>query len=412
MSEKKFVIIGGGLAAAKAAQQLRSDGFDGSVTLISAEKYLPYQRPPLSKGILSGNEPDEAIYVHPEQWYADNDVTLKLGTRALSIDPETRTVALSDESDVPYDKLLLATGSGPRKLRVDGTDLGGVHYLRTKGNADQLKAALVGGGKNVVMIGGGWIGLEVAAAARTYGNNVTIIDPMPVPLYAALGRELGGVFADLHTENGATLLMNRGVSEIIGDGTQVTAVKTDDNETVPADVVVIGIGTVPMAFLAEKAGLNVDNGIVVTDAMQTSDPHIFAAGDIARWEHPVLGRPIRVEHWANALNSGPAAAKSMLGQDVSYGDLPYFYTDQYDLGMEFIGDLAGDVAAKNYDQVVYRGDLDGREFIALWTREGKVVAGMNANIWDVIPDIERLVRSDEPVDLDRLADTSIPLAEV
>lgn len=412
MPEPTHVIIGGGLAAAKAAEALRGAGFAGRVVLIAAEQELPYQRPSLSKGILAGSDPDETIYVHPADWYADNAVELRLGTRAVALDRQGRTVRLADGTDQPYDKLLLATGSGPRKLRVDGADLAGVHYLRTKNNADGLKAALADGGRNVVLIGGGWIGLEVAAAARGYGNEVTVIDITPVPLYGALGLELGGVFADLHTEHGVTLLMNRSVAEILGDGEKVTGVRTGDGEIVPADVVVIGIGTVPMTQLAEQAGLATDNGIVVDAALRTADPDIFAAGDVARWEHPFLGRPVRVEHWANALNQGPAAARAMLGQEVRYDDIPYFYTDQYDLGMEFIGDIAGDVAAKNYDTVTYRGDLDSREFLAFWTKDGRVLAGMNVNVWDVIPEIEALVRSGRRVDLEQLADPAIPLAEL
>jgi 3-phenylpropionate/trans-cinnamate dioxygenase ferredoxin reductase subunit len=409
---RTFAIVGGGLAAAKAAETLRSEGFSGSIALIAAERELPYERPSLSKGVLAGSEEESSIFVHPEGWYTDNNIDLRTGVRALAVDPETRTLALSDDTSLQYDKLLLATGSGPRKLKIPGADLAGVYYLRTKTNSDSLREALAGGGKNVVMIGGGWIGLEVAAAARGYGNEVTVIDMSPVPLYAALGLELGGVFADLHTEHGVTLLMNRQTTEITGDGGTVTGVRTDAGEVVPADVVVIGIGTVPMQQLAEEAGLAVDNGIVVDASLRTSDENIYAAGDIARWAHPLLGRSLRVEHWQNALHQGPAAAKSMLGQDMSYDEIPYFYTDQYDLGMEFVGDLAGDVAAKNYDTLTYRGDFDSREFVAFWSRDGKVIAGMNVNIWDVNPDIEALVRSGRAVDLDRLADPAVPLAEL
>jgi 3-phenylpropionate/trans-cinnamate dioxygenase ferredoxin reductase subunit len=410
--DRTFVIIGGGLAAGKAAETLRSEGFAGRVVVVAAERQRPYERPSLSKGVLNGTDDEDSIYVHPEGWYAENDVDLRTGVRALAVDPETRTVALSDDTSLQYDKLLLATGSAPRKLKVPGVELDGVHYLRTKPNAEALKAALAGGGRNVVLVGGGWIGLEVAAAARGYGNEVTVIDPSPVPLHAALGLELGGVFADLHTEHGVKLMMSREVTEIVGDGTKVTGVRTRDGETVPADVVVVGIGTVPMEQLAREAGLTVDNGIVVDSSLRTSDENIYAAGDIARWTHPLLGRSLRVEHWANALHQGPAAAKSMLGQEVSYDEIPYFYTDQYDLGMEFVGDIAGDVAHGRYDTVTYRGDLDERTFIAFWTHGGKVLAGMNVNIWDVIPDIEALVRADRAVDLARLADPAVPLSEL
>jgi 3-phenylpropionate/trans-cinnamate dioxygenase ferredoxin reductase subunit len=407
-----FVIVGGGLAAAKAAETLRAEDFSGRIILIAAERLRPYQRPSLSKGILAGTEGDDALYVHGETWYTEHDVDLRTGVRALAIDPETRTVVLSDETDLRYDKLLMATGSRARKLRVPGADLAGVHYLRTKGNAEALKGEIAGGGRNVVMVGGGWIGLEVAAAARTYGNTVTVIDPNPVPLYSALGLELGGVFADLHTEHGVALAMSRHVTELVGDGTRVTGVRTDAGETVPADVVVVGIGTIAMDRLAADAGLAVASGILVDGSLRTADENIYAAGDVARWTHPLLGRSVRVEHWANALNQGPAAARSMLGQQVVYDEIPYFYTDQYDLGMEFVGDIAGTLAAGRYDTVTYRGDLDAREFIAFWTCGGRVVAGMNVNVWDVVPGIEALVRADRPVDLELLADPAVPLDEV
>jgi 3-phenylpropionate/trans-cinnamate dioxygenase ferredoxin reductase subunit len=328
-----FVIIGGGLAAAKAAEALREEGFDGTVTVIAAEDSLPYERPPLSKGVLAGSDADEVIFVHDEQWYADQRVELRRGVRATGIDPSARTVTLADGSVLGYHKLLLATGSVPRKLRIAGAELDGVHYLRTKRNSDELKAALAAGDRTVVVGGAGWIGLEVAAAARGYGNAVTVIEPQAAPLRAALGDELGGMFAGLHREHGVDLRLGTGVTEIVGDGTVVTGVRTDAGDLVDADLVVVGVGARPMTQLAEEAGLEVDNGVLTDAALRTSDENIYAAGDVANAVHPVLGRRIRVEHWANALNQGPAAAKSMLGQQVSYDHIPYFYTDQYDLGM-------------------------------------------------------------------------------
>ncbi len=408
MGDQQFVIIGGGLAGAKAAETLRSEGFDGSVVLVAAEDSLPYERPPLSKGVLAGTDEDESIYVHDAKWYADHEVDLRRGVRALSIDRSARTVALSDGSSVGYDKLLLTTGSAPRKLRVDGSDLDGVHYLRTKPNSDALREALKPGGRQVVIVGGGWIGLEVAAAARGYDNTVTVIEPQPVPLRGALGDELGGMFADLHREHGVTLKLGAGVEEIVGKDGAATGVRTDAGEVIAADVVVIGVGARPMTQLAEEAGLDVDNGVLVDAALRTSDENIYAAGDVANAAHPVLGRRLRVEHWGNALSAGPSVAKSMLGQDVAYDHIPYFFTDQYDLGMEFTGDLAGDA----FDTITYRGDKDGREFVVFWTSGGRVLAGMNVNVWDVADDIAALVKSGRRVDLQRLADTEVPIAEV
>ncbi len=408
MGDQQFVIIGGGLAGAKAAEALRSEGFDGSVVLVAAEDSLPYERPPLSKGVLAGTDEDESIYVHDEKWYADHRVDLRRAVRALSIDRTDKSVSLSDGSSVGYDKLLLTTGSAPRKLKVDGADLDGVHYLRTKPNSDALRQALKTGGRNVVIVGGGWIGLEVAAAARGYDNTVTVIEPQPVPLRRALGDELGGMFAELHREHGVTLKLGAGVEEIVGEGGSVTGVRTDGGETVPADVVVIGVGARPMTQLAEEAGLEVDNGVLVDASLHSSDENIYAAGDVANAMHPLLDRRLRVEHWGNALSAGPAVAKSMLGQDVSYDHIPYFFTDQYDLGMEFTGDLADD----SFDTITYRGDKEGREFIVFWTSGGRVLAGMNVNVWDVSDDIAALVKSGRSVDLQRLADPEVPLAEV
>lgn len=408
MPEGAFVIIGGGLAAAKAAETLREEGFDGTVTLVAAEDSLPYERPPLSKGVLSGSDADDVIFVHDDAWYADQHIDLRRGVRATVIDRGARSVTLADGSTVGYDKLLLATGSVPRKLRIPGADLDGVHYLRTKRNSDELKAALAAGDRRVVVVGAGWIGLEVAAAARGYGNPVTVIEPQAAPLRAALGDELGTMFGDLHREHGVDLRLGTGVTEIVGDGTAVTGVRTDAGDLVDADVVVVGVGARPMTQLAEEAGLDADNGILTDAALRTSDENIYAAGDVANAEHPVLGRRIRVEHWANALNQGPAAARSMLGQAVSYDHIPYFYTDQYDLGMEFSGDLGG--AA--FDAITYRGDKDGREFVVFWTAGGRVLAGMNVNVWDVADDIAALVRSGRAVDLERLADPDTPLADL
>lgn len=408
MSDQTYVIIGGGLTAAKAAETLRSEGFSGAVVLIAAEDELPYERPPLSKEMLNGSTDGSEVYVHDAAWYSDNNVDLRRGVRATAIDRNAKTVTLSDDATVSYDKLLIATGSAPRKLKVPGGDLAGVHYLRTKRNADELKAALADGGKNVAVVGAGWIGLEVAAAARGYDNQVTVFEPQSAPLKAALGAELGNMFGDLHREHGVDLRLGAGVAEFVGDGDSVTGVRTDSGEVVLADIVVVGVGARPMTHLAEDAGLTVDNGIVVDASLRSSDENIYAAGDVANAENPVLGRQVRVEHWDNAMNQGPSAAKSMLGQGVSYDHIPYFFTDQYDLGMEFTGDLGG----AKFDQITYRGDREGREFVVFWTSDGRVLAGMNVNVWDVADDISALVRSGHAIDLTKLADTGVPLSEL
>ncbi|WP_066365466.1 NAD(P)/FAD-dependent oxidoreductase [Herbidospora mongoliensis] len=395
-----FVIIGAGLAGAKAATTLREEGHQGGVTLIGAEHERPYERPPLSKGYLQGSSELEKVYVHPEGWYRDNDVDLRLGTAATRIDRAAKEVVLGTGERVAYEKLLIATGATPRPLPFEGADLDGVHYLRTVADSQALRAAFAHGG-NVVVIGGGWIGLETAAAARKAGCDVTVVEPMATPLLKTLGAEMGEIFAGVHRRNGVDLRLNTKVARLAGDG-HVREVVLENGETIAADDVIGGIGAAPNVELARDAGLEIGGGILVDASLRSSDPDIYAAGDVAEAFHPLLGRRIRVEHWANALNQGPVAAKAMLGQDVVYDRVPYFYTDQFEIGMEFSGDITG------ADDLVVRGsDL---EFIAFWLREGKVVAGMNVNVWDVVGDIQKLIRSGETADPKRLADTETPLA--
>ncbi len=404
-TDRTFVIVGGGLAGASAAESLRTEGFEGRIRLIGAEPYRPYIRPPLSKGYLSGKDGLDSVFVHPRGWYAENSVELMIGEKAVSLDAQAHLLTLAHGEFVGYDRLLLATGSSPRVLSIASAHLDGVHYLRTIGDSTALYDALEYGGMNVVVIGFGWIGMEVAATARTLGNEVTVLGRGTIPLANAIGNELGLVFADLHQENGVVLRGSVAVESIAGADGRVTGVMIDGGETVPADVVVIGVGATPNVELAASAGLAVDDGVLVSASLQTSDPDVFAAGDIANAYHPVLGQRLRSEHWANALNTGAAVARSMLGQELSYDAIPYFYTDQFDLGMEYSG--YGTLAA-NAD-VVYRGDLDAREFIAFWVADGAVVAGMNVNVWDVNEGVQALIRSRRSVDYAELADQTIPL---
>jgi 3-phenylpropionate/trans-cinnamate dioxygenase ferredoxin reductase subunit len=400
-----FVIVGGGLAGAKAAETLRSEGYGGPLALVAAEPENPYERPPLSKGYLLGTAEREKARVLDAGWYAANDVDLRTGVRATGLDPAGHRVTLDTGEELPFAKLLLATGSSARRLPVPGAELDGVRYLRTLADSDRLLADLSGGGRNVVVVGGGWIGLEVAAAARTYGNTVTIVEPQPTPLHAVLGAEMGEVFARLHRGQGVDVRTGTGVREFRGAGS-VASVVTDGGEELPADVVVVGVGAVPNTDLAASGGLDVDNGVVTDAALRTSAADVFAAGDIASAFHPLYDRHVRVEHWANALNQGPAAARSMLGQDVSYERVPYFFTDQYDLGMEYSG-LGG-----RGDTVVCRGNPDDGEFIAFWTADGRVTAGMNVNVWDVTDPIQELIRSGRQVTVERLTDPAVPLEEL
>jgi len=403
-TDTAHVIVGGSLAGAKAAEALREQGFDGPVVVIGEESERPYERPPLSKDYLLGKAERATIYVHPPEWYAEHDVDLRLGVAVTSVDRASHQVSLADGSTAGYAKLLLATGSSPRRLPVPGADLDGVLYLRSVGDSDRIRAAIQDASR-VAVIGAGWIGLETAAAARAAGAEVTVLEMMELPLQRVLGRQVARVFAGLHADNGVDLRGGVQVSEITGSG-RADGVRLADGKHVPADVVIVGVGITPNTQLASAAGLEVDNGIWVNAQLRSSDQDIFAAGDVANAFHPLLGKHIRVEHWANALNQPQAAAKAMLGQDASYDLVPYFYTDQYDLGMEY----AGYVEPDGYDEVVFRGDVAGREFIAFWLGDGgRVLAGMNVNIWDVNDAIQALVRSKRPVDVTALRDPETPL---
>jgi 3-phenylpropionate/trans-cinnamate dioxygenase ferredoxin reductase subunit len=404
-----FVIVGGGLAGAKAAEALRADGFDGELVLFGSEPERPYERPPLSKGYLLGKEDREKAFVHSAGWYDEHDVDLRSGVTVAMIDPAAHLVTF-DGGTIAYDKLLLATGASARRIDIPGAGLGNVLYLRTLPESEALRAAFTPEAR-VVIIGSGWIGLEAAAAARTAGCSVTIIEPQPGALYGAIGPELGGKFADLHRSHGVEFRFGESAAEFLAAGPgsgRVGSVVTAGGTELPADVVVVGIGAVPNDGLATSAGLEVNNGVVTDSALRTSDPDIFAAGDVASSYVPLLGRHLRMDHWSNALNGGKAVALSMLGKQLEYNRVPYFYSDQYDLGME----CAGLPSPGTYDQVVYRGDTDALEFIAFWLKEGRLVAGMNVNVWDVNDDIQGLIRSANPLDPARLSDPAIPLPEV
>ncbi len=403
-----FLIIGASLGGASAAEELRKQGFEGRVVLVGQEAEHPYIRPPLSKDFLAGKAGLAEVYVHPSDWYAEHSVEVRPDVTVDSIDRAAHTVTTSTGEAIGYDKLLLATGSRPRVLDVPGADAAGVHYLRTLDDASALADALTGGGRRVVLIGSGWIGMEVAATARTLGNDVRILEHASVPLASAIGDELGRYFASVHERNGVVLTTDVSAEEIMVTNGSVSGVRIGAGSVVAADVVVVAVGAQPNVELASAAGLDVDDGVLVDAALQTSDPDIFAAGDVASELHPVLGQRLRSEHWANALNQGAAAARSMLGQSVSYDDIPYFYTDQFDLGMEYSGYPP---LAKNAT-VVYRGDRDSGEFIAFWVADGRVVAGMNVNVWDVNEEIQGVIRRGNTVDPARLADPSVDLASL
>ena len=401
-----FVIVGGGLAAGKAVERLRKEGFDGDITVVAAEQHPPYQRPPLSKGYLEGREGLDAVILHPSEWYGEHGVKLRTGVAATALDPAAHRLSLDDGSALGYDKVLLATGSSPRRLTLEGADLPGVRMLRTLDDSNALAAELHEGGRRIVLIGSGWIGMEVAATAKTLGNDVTVLERDAVPLAAAVGAEMGAVFRDLHLANGVDLRASVDVQGITGsdraDGVRV------DGEVVPADLVLIGVGAAPNTSLAEAAGIAVRNGIPTDAALRTDAPDVLAAGDVANAYHPVIQRHLRSEHWDNAQKAGVVAAKTMLGIRASHDSIPYFYTDQFDLGME----LSGYAPLMADARIVTRGDVEGREFIAFWHDGVRVVGAMNVNVWDVQNTLKKLIRDATRVSVDDLGDETVALEQL
>jgi 3-phenylpropionate/trans-cinnamate dioxygenase ferredoxin reductase subunit len=409
-SSTTFVIVGGGLAGAKAVEALRDSDFDGQIILFAEEEHLPYERPPLSKEYLAGKKTLSDFTVQNSDWYREHDVDLRLAARVSALDPAAHTVGLPDDTTVHYDKLLLATGSASKRPPIPGSDAAGVRYLRTYDDAEALNSVLAEG-SSLAVVGAGWIGLEVAASARQRGVSVTVVETAKQPLMAALGETVGEVFATLHREHGVDLRLQAQVEEITkADGAEgkATGLKMRDGSTAAADEVLVAVGAKPNIELAEQAGLSMgDGGVLVDASLRTSDPDIYAVGDIAAAEHPLFATRIRTEHWANALKQPAVAVAGMLGKPGEYDELPYFFTDQYDLGMEYVGH------APSFDRVVFRGDVAGREFVAFWLdAENRVLAGMNVNIWDVLDDVKALIRSRTPVDADRLADPQSPLSDL
>ncbi|HET9521163.1 MAG TPA: FAD-dependent oxidoreductase [Candidatus Limnocylindrales bacterium] len=403
-SIERIVIVGAGLAAARAAEALRTERYEGSITILGDEPERPYLRPPLSKEYLRGESDREGVYVHPATFYTEQQIDLRSATTVCAIEPAAREVVLENEERVPFDRLLIATGARPRTLVVPGADLPGVMTLRTVADADSIHAAATDA-ERIVVIGAGWIGSEVAASLRTLGRTVVLVAPDAVPLERVLGPEVGGVYRDLHVQHGVDWRPGTTVGRIIGTD-RVQGIETSAGEGIAADLVVVGVGVQPRTELAVAAGLAVTDGIEVSATLETTVPGIFAAGDVASAWHPFYERRVRTEHWANAKFQGAAAGRSMLGGTTPYDRIPYFYSDQYDLGMEYTG------WASASDRLVVRGSLAERQFIAFWLRDGRVVAGMNANIWDVAKPIERLIRSRAVVNPDELADASLAIDQV
>ena len=398
------IIVGAGLAGAKAAESLRHEGLEGRIILLGAEGELPYERPPLSKEYLRGESPREQARVHPDGFYESHEIELRTSAEVRSIDTTAQEVVLADGERLSWARLLLATGAEPRRLDVAGAELDGVHYLRDFADADRLAAVLQSGGRCVV-IGAGWIGAEVAASARQKGLEVEIVERARVPLEHVLGPEVGNIYAGIHRSQGVVLHTDAALEAIEGDG-RVERVRLGDGRAIDCQAVVVGIGVMPRVALAEAAGIGVENGVTTNESLETDIPGVFAAGDIANAFHPFYGHRLRVEHWANAIRHGEIAGRTMLGKPAEDERLPYFFSDQYDVGMEYSG------FATEWEEVVFRGDPSEREFIAFWLKNGRVIAGMNVNIWDVADQIADLIRSERAVPLEALRDPDVALSDL
>jgi 3-phenylpropionate/trans-cinnamate dioxygenase ferredoxin reductase component len=400
---KTFVIVGAGLAGAKAAEALRHEGFEGRLIMIGDEPERPYERPPLSKEYLRG-ESAERPYVHAESFYSENEIELWTSTRVSGINANLRELWLEGDQRLSYDRLLVATGAVPRRLDVPGVELDGIHYLRTLADSERI-GARIEQGQRLVVVGSGWIGAEVAASARQKGCQVTMIEMGSLPLERVLGPELGEIYVDLHRGHGVEFVPETTVDRFEGKRS-VERVVTHDDSSIETDFVVVGIGVAPRAGLVETAGIRVDNGVLVNEHLEASVPGVFAAGDVANARHPFYGRHLRAEHWANALKQGPVAARSMLEKPASYDEVPYFFSDQYEADMEYSG------YATEWDEVVFRGEVAAHEFVAFWLKDQRLVAGLNMNVWDASEPIRELIRSRRALDPRDLADPAVALSEL
>jgi len=403
LTKSTFILLGGGLASATAASTLRAEGFDGRVVIVGDENHVPYSRPPLSKDVLRGEKSPERTWLRPPAWYANKDIELQLGTRAFAVDPHAHRVELAGGTSLAYDKLLVATGGTPRTLDIAGADLPGVFYLRGLDDALALREHLIRG-TQVVVVGAGFIGAEVAASARTLGCQVTMVEIAEIPLGRALGSVIGQIYADLHRERGVELCTGVKVERIEGHG-HVQRVVTSDGRVHEASVVVIGVGLLPDLDLARRSGLAIGNGIIVDEYCRTSVDDIFAAGDVAHHPNHFLGRRIRVEHWQNAQHQGTAAARNMLGQQKPFREVPWVWSDQYEHNLQIVG-LPGPT-----ERVVIRGDAATMNFSAFFVRDGRVAAALAVNRPEDVRIARRMIQHGTEVTEAHLGDVDSPLAE-
>ncbi len=403
-SETHFAVIGGGQAAGRAVEAVRAAGFDGAITLVAAEPHLPYERPPLSKNVLVGEDPPEKTEIHGEEFYRSHGIALRLGTRAEAIDRAQKTIVLSDGATLSYDKLLIATGAKLRRLGIPGAGLDGVCYLRSRQDSEDIQRRLAPDAE-VVIVGGGYIGLEVAASAVKRGCRVTVVELLDRVMARAVAPEIGDAFLDYHRQAGVTFHLGVGVEAFAG-ASAVKAVRCGGGLELPADVAVVGVGVEPDTELAEAAGLEVDDGIVVDEFCRTADPAIYAAGDVTNHPNPLLGRRIRLESWQNAQNQAIRAARNMCGESEPYAEIPWFWSDQYDLNLQMVG------LPEDWDRVLFRGSAEQRKFTALYMKDGRLI-GANCvnNARDIRPCRELIARG-KTLDPAVLEDPAKPLRDL
>lgn len=398
-----FIVVGAGHCAGQVAASLRQQGFEGDLVIIGDEPHIPYQRPPLSKKFLAGQLPLERVFLRPEKFYRDNHIELLLSTRVVALQPRERRVVLADGAHRRYDRLLLATGSAPRRLKVPGDDLPGVCYLRNIADAERIRPYLQAG-KSLVVIGGGYIGLEVSAVGIERGMRVTLLEVAGRVLSRVTAPAMSRFFEQLHRQRGVDIRCNTRVVRFEGRE-QVTTVVCDDSQ-IEADLVIIGIGILPNVALAETAGLRCDNGILVDEYCCTADERVFAAGDCTNHPNPLLERRLRLESVQNAVEQGKIAAANLCGKREPYAEVPWFWSDQYDVKLQIVG------LAQDYDQVVQRGRMGERSFSLFYLRQGALIAVDAVNSPREYMAGKKLVRENSRIPAERLADTAIPMQEM
>ena len=396
-----FVIVGASLAGASAATTLRQEGFDGEFMLIGAEPQWPYERPPLSKQYLRGDTPFDKTLVRPAIYYEQNRIETLLGLSVRRVTPSERTVELQTGRRIHYDRLLLATGVRNRRMSIPGLNLPGVLALRTVADCDALREE-IRPGRRAAVIGMGFIGCEVAASLRQEGVEVVGVDPSPTPLFRVLGPQIGHVIARLHQEHGVETIFDESVATFEGDG-RVQRVVTNRGRRIECDFAVVGIGVDPEVEFLAGSGIKTDDGVLVDEHCRSSVAQIYAAGDVANHHHPLLGRRVRVEHWQNAMQQGAAAARSMLGRLEAYDPVHWFWSDQYDVNLQYAG------FAREWDQVVVRGKLEDPRFIAFYLNHGRIDAAVALNRSKDLRRAMPLIKARSVVDPNQLADEDVDL---